>query len=264
MLDYFFGTVEKDKKFAELKNKLIQKFNKTKRGKINGIIVPHAGWMYSGLTAAYAYDLIMQYKISNFKKFILIGPNHTVYLNKLAVDESMFWQTSLGKVKIVDKLIMNRLIDNKLFVFDYIPHEQEHDLEVQIPFLQYLFGNNSVNLEILPIIAGEINLEQCEKAADKLLEIYDDDTLFIISTDLSHYQQQQAANRLDKNTIDIISSLNFDKCNEIDACGKNPLLIIMFLCKKLKTTPFMLKYMTSGDVIKDYNRGVVGYASMVF
>ncbi|MBS3137380.1 AmmeMemoRadiSam system protein B [Candidatus Woesearchaeota archaeon] len=266
MLDHFFNYVNLDKEFAKYKNELKQKFSNSKRGKINGIIVPHAGWIYSGLTAAYAYDLLKEYK---FKKFILIGPNHTAYLNNAAIDENNFWQTPLGRIKVLNyeknhenkSSDVHKLFDDKLFILSSIPHEQEHDLEVQAPFLQYLFNGS---IEILPIIIGDLDLKQLEKASDRLLNLYDDDTLFIISTDLSHYQQQQQANRLDKNTIEVINSLSFDRFEEIDACGKNPLLIAMFLCKKLKTRPLMLKYTTSGDITKDYSKGVVGYVSMVF
>ena len=237
--------------------------NLPKTKKINGIIVPHAGWVYSGQVAAYAYELAREYKESSgkkFKKIILLGPNHTVYLDKAAIDDNDYWETPLGKVKIIDKDNLN--LESNYFTKSGLAHQKEHVLEVQIPFLQYAFND----FEILPIIVGDIGENGAEEIATeiiKLIESLDDETLLVISTDLSHYQPQENAEKLDTNTIKILENLDFGNAHVMDACGKNPLLVTMHICKKLGVKPTTLKYATSGEVSGDYT-GVVGYVSMYF
>lgn len=251
-LSSFFGKVSENLQFEEFKQKFLQS-----KQRIFGIIVPHAGWVYSGLIAAYAYDLIKDRK---FKKFILIGPNHTVELTKAAVDDSDFWETPLGKVKV-----MKTDLKDASFVYSGMPHKDEHDLEVQIPFLQYLFGDKGglANFEILPIIAGNLTATQIRNITEELLRVYDTDTLFIFSTDLSHYMSYDDAQKRDSDSIRIVQNLDFAHANMIDACGKIPLLIAMSMCLRLGAVPTPIKYATSAETSNDYN-SVVGYVSMFF
>lgn len=261
MLTVFFKNAKKDKEFEKLTEKLAGKI-------IHGIIVPHAGWIYSGGVAGYAYELIKDsLKNRVYKKIVMLGPNHTVYTDKAVIDDNDAWETPLGSVKV-----MKTNIKDDDFVYSSTPHQNEHDLEVQVPFLQFIYkkpdNKNSIckdsEFEILPIIIGNLSMKELESIADNLLENYnDEETLFLISTDLSHYQPQETAEKLDKNTIKIIETLDVEKAGKMDACGRNPLIVAMFLCKKLGVTPITLKYATSGDVSGDYN-AVVGYVSMVF
>lgn len=267
MLNVFFKTANADENLSKLKISL-------KNRKIHGIIVPHAGWIYSGGVAAYAYELVRD---KRYKRIILLGPNHTVYIDRAVLDENQFWETPLGKVKLLKEKTQTLLKEKYLFIQTSGAHEREHDLEVQIPFLQYILKDNlndnhflkdnkdnSQNFEILPIIIGDMEMKELERVADCLLKDYnDEETLFVISTDLSHYQPQETAEKLDRDTIKIIETLDVEKADNIDACGRNPLIVAMFLCKKLGVTPITLKYGTSGDVSGDYS-GVVGYVSMVF
>jgi predicted class III extradiol MEMO1 family dioxygenase len=263
MLDKFFSNVASNVNFTAFKEKV-----KHSKAKIHGIIVPHAGWVYSGEVAAYAYDLI---KDKGFTKFILLGPNHTAYVDKAYVDDSDYWQTPLGKVSVSkDK------ISNPYFLYSSAPHVQEHDLEVQIPFLQYIFAKQAhghqssqshqlteANFTIMPIIVGELKIDAFDSVVKALTSIYDDKTLFIISTDLSHYMPIDEAQKTDTHTIKIIQNLAFEKAGQMDACGKVPLLIAMLLCKAFGTSPIPLKYATSGEASGEYN-SVVGYVSMMF
>ena len=250
MLNGFFKSVNADEKFSRLKANL-------KLKNIHGIIVPHAGWIYSGGVAAHAYELVRK---ANIKRVILLGPNHTVYIDRAVLDENEFWETPMGTVKLLKEKTQGLLKEKYLFIQTSGPHEREHDLEVQVPFLQYLFKE----FDILSIIIGDMSMKELERVADCLLENYNgEETLFVISTDLSHYQPQETAEKLDRNTIKIIETIDVEKADKMDACGRNPLIIAMFLCKKLGVTPVTLKYATSGDVSGDYS-GVVGYVSMVF
>jgi len=255
-LKTFFHAVKNDTDFQKEKEELVKN--------IHGFIVPHAGWMYSGPVAIYAYDLLKELnKIKEkenkpkIKKIIMLGPNHTVYINVAAIDTNEYWETPLGKVKV-----LKTDINHEIVVYNNMPHLQEHDLEVNVPFLQTTPGNN---IEILPIIVGDVGDEGAEQPADLFIKEYADkeDTLFIISTDLSHQLPQETANKKDRNTIDIIRNLDFEKTFEMDACGRNPIIVAMYMCKKLNVKPKLLKYATSGDVTGDLD-AVVGYASLVF
>ena len=208
------------------------------------IIVPHAGYIYSAQVAAYAYSLL---KKSKKQKIILLGPSHSVYFNDVAADVNDYWETPLGKVKIMQ----NNFLKLKQ------AHLQEHCLEVQIPFLQTIFKK----FEILPLVAGQINPKEI---SEKIINILDNNTILIISSDLSHFKEYDAAVSIDKNTIKAVQDLDYNKLEEQgDACGKIPILTVIDIAKKLKWNCKLLNYKNSGDITVDKS-GVVGYASFVF
>lgn len=208
------------------------------------IIVPHAGHIYSGQVAAYAYLLL---KNTKKQKIILLGPSHNIYFKDVAADINDFWETPLGKVK----LIKNNFIKSEE------AHINEHCLEVQLPFLQTILKN----FELLPLVAGDIDPKEISK---KIIPLLDNNALLIISSDLSHFNDYDTAAKLDKNTIKSIQDLDYDKAEtEADACGKIPLLTAIDIAKKLNWKCKFLNYKNSGDVTGDKSR-VVGYASFAF
>jgi AmmeMemoRadiSam system protein B len=242
------------------KNELLKMINDFLKGlkeknikNINGLIVPHAGYIYSGKTAAYAYNLIKNKKI---EKIIILCPNHTTYLNGCCLDDFDSWLTSLGEIK-VDFKLRKDLLSKGLFFSNNLPHLSEHAIEVQLPFLQQVLKND---FEILPIIVGEISNEEAKKIANIINELK---AFIIISTDLSHYNNLIKAEKIDKNTIKIIENLDIKKFNELDACGKYPLLIALNLMMLNKWKPKLLYYDTSATASKDKEK-VVGYASFAF
>jgi AmmeMemoRadiSam system protein B len=207
------------------------------------LIVPHAGYVYSGQVAAYAYSLL---KKSKKQKIILLGPSHNVYFNDVVADVNDYWETPLGKVK----LTQNNLPKLKQ------AHLQEHCLEVQIPFLQTTLEK----FEILPLVTGEINPKTI---SEKIINLLDDNTILIISSDLSHFQPYDVAEKIDHNTIKAVQDLDYDKMEEQgDACGKIPILTAIDIAQKLKWKCKLLNYKNSGDVTHDKSQ-VVGYASFV-
>jgi MEMO1 family protein len=239
-----FYPEEKD----ELSLMLSAFFEKTKEkpnDSLHGIIVPHAGYIYSGQIAAHAYRLVSK----KFTKVIILGPNHTVYTNGIVIDSNEYWETPLGKVKVEDL--------NITFNQESLPHEQEHSIEVQIPFLQYILND----FTITPIVIGDINDLSSNTAAKKIIEKMDDETLLIISTDLSHFYPAQIAKSLDKRTIETIKSL--DMSMPIDACGIHPIEILMQICKIKKWDINLVEYGTSEETSGDAT-SVVGYASFWF
>lgn len=223
----------------ELKKKIKSYLTSTKeieKVKVHGLIVPHAGYIYSGMVAGKAYFYLQNQK---YKKIIVFGPSHYTYFYGIRTLKKI--KTPLGEVKIPE---------NYLGKLDY-----EHSVENQIPFLQYLHINN-----ILPIVVGDISYEDAKEIAK---EFNKKDTLFIFSTDLSHFLPYNECVKTDKETIKIIESLNMQKFEKIDACGKNGLKILFALCKENKWKPKLIEYKNSGDITRDKS-SVVGYASFWF
>jgi len=211
--------------------------------KINGIIVPHAGYMYSGKTAAFAYKSLSK----KYKRVIILGPTHTSFIYDGFCDEYDFWETPLGNVKITSVKDIDK---------NCIPHENEHSIEVQVPFLQYVLDD----FDLIPIVVGNIDKNIAKFLAEKLAKELDNETLLVISTDLSHFNQEEIAQKLDKHTIINILNLNFE---DIDACGVNPLKVFFEIAKIKGFEPKLLDYSTSADSGAD-SSSVVGYASFWF
>jgi len=203
---------------------------------IHGLVVPHAGYQYSGAIAGKAFALLKDYKI---KKAIIFGPSHRVAFRGMRAIAEI--ETPLGKIKIPGN--------------DFQKIDYEHSVENQVPFLQKLGFR-----EILPLVVGDIDDGDAKKIAKKISEI---DSIHIFSTDLSHFLPYEEANKKDKESIKIIENLDIGNFKNIDACGKFPLLIMMHLCKLKKYKPKLIEYKNSGDITGDKS-SVVGYAGFWF
>jgi len=233
-------------------------FKKTKRivsnkEKIKAIMVPHAGYIYSGQTAAWGYGQLA--KEFNNPDFILIGPSHQAFFPGLAADFLDFWETPLGRIK------QEATVDPSINIFsDKRPHLVEHCLEVQLPFIQFLYGNK-IN-HIGAYLTG-YQLEH-NKTADFFLKHYFK-SLFIISSDLSHYLPQNEASLKDKKTIRAILNLdqNYFAKQENTACGQEGILVLLAMAKRKKWQRRLVFYDTSGRVSGDQS-AVVGYCSIIF
>jgi MEMO1 family protein len=226
---------EKDKLESAL-DSFLSKTPDIKIKEVHGIIVPHAGYSYSGEIAGKAFSFLKNKKI---KKAIIFGPSHYQIFKGISALEK--FETPLGKVNIPKN------------DFNKIPHE--HSIENQIPFLQKL------NIkEILPLAVGHINMKEAEELARQFLN---EDAVFIFSTDLSHALEYSEAVKKDKATIDVISNLKEYQLQNIDACGLYPLLILFEMCKIKSWKPRLIEYKNSGDITGD-TVFVVGYAGFVF
>lgn len=225
--------------------KYITEYKNTK--KVTAIIAPHAGYAYSGKTAGEAYK-----QISNeYKKVILLAPNHTVYTKKAVLDENDYWETPLGKIKI-----WKPVINSEAFQINEIVHKQEHAAEVHLPFLQ----TKLKNFELLPIIIGDINEIDLNKITKEIQKLLDKNTLLVISTDLSHFLTERDAKEEDGETIQKILQLR--DVHPESACGANPLKVANRIFKELGKKPELLKYTTSAETTGNRNN-VVGYASFI-
>ncbi len=208
--------------------------------KINGLVVPHAGYEYSGAVAGKAFSLL---KGKRVKSTVVIGPSHYVYLYDAMTSNLEHWKTPLGEIKLFNK---------GFFAGDI---EQEHSIKNQVPFLQKLNFK-----EIMPLMIGKITDEQALEIAKKIAKI---NAVYIFSTDLSHFYNYDKAVESDRKTIKILENLDFENFKFADACGYFPLMIMMHLCKILKAKPRLVEYKNSGDIVGDKS-AVVGYASLVF
>lgn len=237
----------------KLKSLLENYFSNTKRvinEKIKALIIPHAGYIYSGQTAAWGYNQLPK---TGKKHFVLIGPSHFYPFSGLKSAKSNLWETPLGKVKQIPV----EKEDMQIFL-DETPHLPEHSLEVQLPFLQYLFEDFSISC----FLTGD-QIES-EKVAQYFLNNFSS-SVFIISSDLSHFLPEQQAKIKDQKTIEKVLKLdkNYFLEEENVACGEKGILILTAMAKKKNWKGRLLYYDTSATTSGDKS-SVVGYSSIGF
>ncbi|MBN1276643.1 MAG: AmmeMemoRadiSam system protein B [Deltaproteobacteria bacterium] len=221
---------------------------------LRALILPHAGYIYSGLTAAHS-SLVL--KENQFKKIVLIGPDHRVGFTNCALTDAEAYDTPLGPVKLHPDAERLRSVRE---MFRHIPasDKSEHSIEVVIPFLQRYVGQ----FEIVPVVAG---FGDAEGISSAIASILDNDTLVVVSSDLSHFLPYEDAVKMDKETIDMILQLDIKKISGSSnrACGKIPLLVLLNTAASRGWEPLLLHYSNSGDTAGDKSR-VVGYAAIAF
>jgi len=245
---YFYPSDKNE--LAKAINNFLKNVPETKINNIKALIVPHAGYTYSGQVAAYGYKLLR--KIKDRIKIIVVGPSHHEYFEGIAIDNSDFWETPLGKAKITKEKIISNKIKNIPEAF-----EKEHSLEVQLPFLQYVLRD----FEIQPLAIGNIDPASLAKEIEKIITKH---TIVVISSDLSHFYNYKDAVKIDSFANTAIPELDIKTFEEkAEACGKTGILAILYIAKKHNWKCKLLCYKNSGDITKDKNR-VVGYGSYVF
>ncbi len=225
---------------------------------LKALIVPHAGYCYSGIIAGQAYSYLTNSK-QKFSRVILLGPSHQIALQGCAVPRSNIFASPLGDVEVAVG-DCRRLVEKNLAQYNEHAHKFEHSLEVQLPFLQQCLNH----FHLLPIVVGESEPNVISKLLEDLLESRKQktsNTLIVISTDLSHYHRYEKAQQIDENTIDKIltlqSTIETDK-----ACGCYALNGLLAYAKKLGLKIKLISKQNSGDVFGDKER-VVGYASFI-
>jgi len=220
---------------------------------VKALIVPHAGYFYSGSVAAHAYACMNELIIKP-KKIILLGPNHRVGLSGCAIPSDDGFITPLGKV-LVDRVFCDKLLKKGLVTENDNVHTWEHSLEVQLPFLQHCLDD----FEILPILVGQSEVEKITELLSYLLE--QEDFFIIVSSDLSHFYPQGKAIQIDNNTIEKIIKMECDlKANQ--ACGCHALNGFLSFSQVKKWNIKLVNQANSGKVNSIKNE-VVGYASFV-
>ncbi len=245
---------------------LLTQANSEKREgrKLFGLISPHAGYIYSGGCAAYGYKLL---KGEKFDTVIVMGPSHYAYLDGASVWTEGFYKTPLGSVPIDKESAQFLLSQDVNIEFHQIAHLQEHSIEVQIPFLQYVLKNN---FELVPVVIGNQSLEYANILSDavvKLLQQKNKKYLLIASSDLSHYHSDEVAKRLDSAVVKIIEKMDVEglvsllESGKGEACGAGSIMVLLLAAKKMNANIIdILNVTNSGEVSGDKSR-VVGYMS---
>ena len=228
-------------------------------GEPKAIIVPHAGYIFSGKTAGFGFAALKQAISEKAKvKIVVIAPSHYAYLPGAATAEFSAFQTPLGEIPA--KSLLSELTETKGIISNQSEaYEQEHALEVELPFLQKICANKDI--VILPLLTGECNPAELATALKPLLE--EENTFLVISSDLSHFYNQGTAQRIDAATCEAIQELNLEKIIRGEACGKAGILTLIHLAKELNWKPQQLYYDTSATASGDTS-SVVGYASFAF
>jgi AmmeMemoRadiSam system protein B len=218
------------------------------------IIAPHAGYIYSGPIAATAYARLKKAR-DLITRVVLIGPSHRVAFRGLAVSRAQIFTTPLGGV-LVDQKAVRAIV--KLPFVEYIEqaHAYEHSLEVHLPFLQEVLGD----FKIVPIVAGDASPEQVSQVLDVLWG--GDETLIVVSSDLSHYHAYTTAQQLDKATSLAIEQLQYEQLAPESACGKVPVSGLLKLAREKSLSIKTIDLRNSGDTAGEKDR-VVGYGAYV-
>jgi len=223
---------------------------------LRALIMPHAGYMYSGVTAAHI-SLVLEE--NQFKRVIVLAPDHRVGFTGGAISNVTAYETPLGRIPLNQDATTLR---GNEYLFQAIPASDrlEHSVEVVLPFLQYFLKN----FELIPIVLGHDSglADRVSAALDPLM---DQNTLVVASSDLSHYLSYPEAVARDRETINMILDLNSDKLRtrENAACGRIPILVMINLARRHEWQPTLLHYSNSGDTAGDHSR-VVGYAAIAF
>jgi len=232
---------------------------RVRAGKLKGVIVPHAGYIYSGPVAAYGYKLFKDLPKDREWKILLIGLSHGVPFSGASVVSDGVWKTPLGDVRVKD--IRDELgvahDDEEIFLDVPEAHTSEHSLEVQVPFLQIALDGKFV---LYPIATGSV---RPDFLAEKLAGfVSGEDVIVVVSSDLSHYLPYEEACRIDRETLGNIVGMKTDDVIERgDACGLKGILTMMFLAEKFGWKPELLDYRNSGDTAGEKDK-VVGYGSV--
>ncbi len=236
------------------------------------IIVPHAGYVYSGKVAAYGFKAVQN---TDFKRVIILGRSHREFFSGLAADDHDIWATPLGDLAVDHDFIKALVATNSGVKIDAGPHQEEHSLEAMLPFLIKTMGKD---IKTVPLLFGDENPADSAKLAEALAKLIDRQTLIVISTDLSHYPAYNDAQIEDKKTIEAILTMDINKFyNRADrladlevsnfetlACAEPAVATAIILAKSLGFQPHLLRYASSGDAFPSQKNQVVGYAAISF
>ena len=219
------------------------------------LIAPHAGYIYSGLTAAIAYTSFLPHRES-ITRVVLLGPAHRVYIKGLALSSATHFSTPLGLIEI-DRTAVTALQSLPQVITSDPAHQQEHSLEVHLPFLQYLLGTFS----LVPLVVGAAHPAEVAEVLELLWG--GPETLIIISSDLSHYHDYNTARKIDAATTHAIEGKQLENIGSNQACGCMPIRGLLQVARTRHLQVKTLDLRNSGDTAGTRDR-VVGYGAYAF
>lgn len=228
-----------------------------------GIIVPHAGYVYSGRVAGEVFATT-----SIPRQVVLLGPNHHGVGSRVAVSGAAGWQTPLGCIPVANQLRDKLAAEIELVQIDDLAHQYEHSLEVMLPFLQ----KRRQDLEIVPLTLGQLSFAECRSLGHAIAQVikgWDEEVLLLASTDMNHFSTAEHSRQLDFMAITAMTAYDQRELyrvvreNHISMCGVLPTVAVMQAAEELGATECQLiDYAHSGQVNGDNSR-VVGYAGLV-
>ncbi len=233
--------------------------------KAKGIVVPHAGYEYSGPVAGSVYGAI-----EAPKRYIIIGPNHSGFGFPISIEDSGTWKTPLGDVDIDEALASSIMANSKNIKISYDAHRLEHSVEVQLPFLQVITGSDFTFVPVVMKGLPDITVyREVGHAIAESIRSQKEEVLIAASTDFTHYEPLSIAESMDKLAIDAILAMDPEFLlqtvyeNDITMCGVGPVATMLYAAKELGATKAeLIKYATSADFSMD-TASVVGYGGLV-
>lgn len=219
------------------------------------IIVPHAGYVYSGPVAASAYSRLLPVH-DQIRTVVLLGPAHRVPFRGLAVSSADYFRTPLGDIELDQDAIQRIMQLPQVSVLDEA-HAMEHSLEVHLPFLQMVLDD----FKLIPFVVGDANAAEVDEVLEQLWG--GPETLIVISSDLSHYHDYLTAQTMDQRTSKAIEGLHPEQIHFDDACGRNPVTGLLLAAKKHGLHATTVDLRNSGDTAGPRDQ-VVGYGAYVF
>ena len=239
------------RELAETVATMLDKAKGTKSPPPKALIVPHAGYIYSGPVAAEGYALLLPWR-SRYRRVVLLGPAHRVWFKGLAVSGAAAFRTPIGDVTVDTAAIA--ALDVACLQISDDPHDGEHSLEVHLPFLQSVLDE----FTLVPIVVGDASAEDVEAVIDALWG--GPETLIVVSSDLSHYLPYDKAVVIDARTSKAIEELDGTRINHSMACGATPLTGLLLAARRRGLTATTVDLRNSGDTAG--GRGeVVGYGA---
>ncbi len=222
---------------------------------VRAVIAPHAGYVYSGPVAAFAYKVLAAQPTPP-KRIYLMGPSHRVWFSGVALADYAAFSTPLGNHPLDGEKIEVLAASGAPFAARNAPHAPEHCLEVHIPFLQVVLPETPV----IPMLFGDVDAAFVGQRLNEALEPED---VIIVSSDLSHYHDNRTAHMLDRQFINAVLEGKQREAARGEACGQAPAVALMTIAEKRGWQPHLLDYRTSGDIRGDTSQ-VVGYAAIAF
>lgn len=237
-------------------------------GRVSAIVSPHAGYMYSGPVAAHGFKELADNRLKP-DVFVILGPNHSGVGSMVSVMPHSKWITPLGEAVVEEEVSKIIVRESGVAEFDELAHRNEHSIEVQLPFLQYLYGE--VKMVAVTFLIQNPDVARDVASAIKKASENSGKSIFVIaSSDFTHYEPYESAERKDRAAIEAIKSLEPRRLYEtvvdldVSMCGVAPVMVAMEYSRICGYSNVkLLKYATSGDVTGDKS-SVVGYASIGF
>ena len=250
---FYPESAEEIKKYFHYFEELYDTKHQINREEARAVIVPHAGYVYSGYSASIAYRVL---KEENIKNILVVGPSHNYSFHGVSLGEYTSYETPLGNIDASGKIL--ELLQKEFQVPFYEEVHKEHSTEVQFPFIKHYFKES----KIVELIYSDVASSYLQKIIERVLSFQD--CAVVISTDLSHFYNLQEANKLDSLCLRALEELNTELLHKgCEACGKRGVEAMLGSAKNLSLKFHLLDYRTSADVSSDEKR-VVGYLSGYF